>query len=43
MGRAIDMEKDIDSLKSKFERLENTIRGISSKIDEMDEGRNQIR
>ena len=37
MGRAIDMEKDIDSLKLKFEKLENTIRGMLSKLDELDD------
>ena len=37
MGRAIDMEKDIDVLKSKVEKLENQIRGMVSKLDEMDE------
>ena len=37
MGRAIDMEKDIDSLKIKVERLENQLRGMVSKIDELEE------
>jgi len=37
MGRAIDMEKDIDVLKSKVEKLENQVRGMVSKLDEMDE------
>ena len=37
MGRAIDMEKDIDSLKIKVERLENQLRGMVSKIDEVEE------
>jgi len=37
MGRAIDMEKDIDVLKLKFEKLENTVRGMVSKLDELDE------
>ena len=37
MGRAIDMEKNIDSLKGKFEKLENTIRGMLSKLDELDD------
>ena len=37
MGRAIDMEKDIDVLKLKFEKLENTVRGMVSKLDELNE------
>lgn len=37
MGRAIDMENDIDSLKIKVEKLENQIRGMISKIDEISE------
>jgi len=37
MGRAIDMEKDIDGLKIKVERLENQVRGMVSKLDELDE------
>ena len=37
MGRAIDMEKDIDVLKLKLEKLENTVRGMVSKLDELDE------
>ena len=37
MGRPIDMEKDIDSLKIKVARLENQLRGMVSKIDELDE------
>ena len=37
MGRAIDMEKDIDVLKLKVEKLENTIRGMTSKLDELDD------
>ena len=38
MGRAIDMERDIDSLKIKVERLENQLRGMVSKIDGIEEG-----
>ena len=34
MGRAIDMEKDIDVLKAKVEKLENTVRGMTHKLDE---------
>ena len=37
MGRAIDMENDIDSLKIKVEKLENQVRGMISKIDEISE------
>ena len=37
MGRAIDMENDIDKLKIKVEKLENQIRGMISKIDEISE------
>ena len=37
MGRAIDMEKDIDALKLKVEKLDNTVRGMVSKLDELDE------
>jgi hypothetical protein len=34
MGRAIDMEKDIDTLKIKVEKLENIVRGMSHTISE---------
>ena len=37
MGRAIDMEKDINKLNGKFDKLENTIRGMLSKLDELDD------
>ena len=37
MGRAIDMEKDIHSLNIKVERLENTMRGMCAKLDELNE------
>ena len=37
MGRAIDMENDIQALKIKIEKLENTVRGMVSKLDEIDE------
>ena len=42
MGRAIDMEKDIDSLKAKLSRLENTLRGMVSKIDDLEEDMDEI-
>ena len=35
MGRAIDMENDIARLKIKVEKLENQLRGMISKIDEI--------
>ena len=37
MGRAIDMEKDIDALKLKVEKLDNTVRGMVSRLDELNE------
>ena len=37
MGRAIDMEKDINVLKKEVERLENILRGVCVTIDEMDD------
>ena len=37
MGRAIDMENDIGALKLKLEKLENTVRGMVSKLDQLDE------
>ena len=37
MGRAIDMENDISALKIQVERLENEVRGMVSKLDELDE------
>ena len=37
MGRAIDMENDIGALKLKIEKLENTVRGMVSKLDEIDD------
>ena len=37
MGRAIDMENDIQALSVKVEKLENTVRGMVSKLDEIDE------
>ena len=36
MGRAIDMEKDINMLKKEVERLENILRGICVTVDEME-------
>ena len=37
MGRAIDMENDIQVLKLQIEKLENTVRGMVSKLDSLDE------
>ena len=37
MGRAIDMERDIDVLKKQVKKLENTVRGMTSKLDELDD------
>ena len=37
MGRAIDMENDIGVLKIQVKKLEDTVRGMVSKLDEMDE------
>ena len=34
MGRAIDMEKDIDMLKTKVEKLENIVRGMTHTMSE---------
>ena len=34
MGRAIDMEKDIDALKIQVEKLENIVRGMSHQLEE---------
>ena len=42
MGRAIDMEKDIEALKLKVETLENQLRGMVSKIDDIDEDLDEI-
>ena len=37
MGRAIDMENDIYALKLNVEELQNQVRGMVSKIDELNE------
>ena len=37
MGRAIDMERDINVLKASIEKLENTVRGMVSKLDSLDD------
>jgi SMC interacting uncharacterized protein involved in chromosome segregation len=35
MGRAIDMEKDIDKLKIEVEKLNNIVRGMASELTEV--------
>ncbi len=37
MGRAIDMENDIRDLRVRIEKLDNTIRGMVSKLESLDE------
>ena len=37
MGRAIDMENDIDKLNHKVKKIEDTVRGMILKIDEISE------
>ena len=37
MGRAIDMEKDIEALKAEVEKLNNIVRGMSSELTEVTE------
>ena len=37
MGRAIDMEKDIDMLKIEMKRLDNIVRGMLNELDEVAE------
>ena len=37
MGRAIDMERDIDNLKIQVDKLENIVRGICMTIDEIED------
>tara|TARA_R110002020_G_scaffold179533_2_gene373192 strand:- start:401 stop:658 length:258 start_codon:yes stop_codon:yes gene_type:complete len=42
MGRAIDMENDIDILNKRVSVLENQVRGMVSKIEEIEEGLDEI-
>ena len=42
MGSAIDMENDIQVLKLKMEKLENTVRGMVSKLDDLGEDMDEI-
>ena len=37
MGRAIDHENSINELMGRVQKLENTVRGMVSKIDEISE------
>ena len=37
MGRAIDMEKDIDKLKAEVKKLNNIVRGMSNELTEVTE------
>ena len=37
MGRAIDMEKDIEVLKAEVKKLNNIVRGMSSELTEVTE------
>ena len=42
MGRAIDMENDIQVLKAELDKLKNTVRGMVSKIDDLEEDMDEI-
>jgi len=42
MGRAIDMEKDIDAIKIQIKKLEDTVRGMVSKIDDLEEDMDEV-
>ena len=42
MGRAIDMENDIQVLKLQIGKLENTVRGMVSKLDDLGEDMDEI-
>ena len=42
MGRAIDMENDIGALKIQIKKLEDTVRGMVSKLDDIDEDMDEI-
>tara|TARA_R100000656_G_C3871647_1_gene112309 strand:+ start:111 stop:377 length:267 start_codon:yes stop_codon:yes gene_type:complete len=37
MGRAIDMEKDIEVLKAEVKKLDNIVRGMSASLNELEE------
>ena len=36
MGRAIDMEKDIDEIKNRLDKFERTLKGIAYTLDELE-------
>ena len=42
MGRAIDMEKDIDAIKIQIKKLEDTVRGMVSKLDDLEEDMDEL-
>ena len=42
MGRAIDMENDIGALKIQVKKLEDTVRGMVSRIDEIEEDSDEL-
>ena len=42
MGRAIDMEKEIYALKTQVKKLEDTTRGMVSKLDDLEEDMDEI-
>ena len=37
MGRAINMEKDIDAIKSRLDRIDRVLNGMCSTLDELEE------
>ena len=43
MGRAIDMEKDIDGMKIRLEKLENIVRGMTSTLSNLDEKSTKVK
>ncbi len=42
MGRAIDVQKNIDLIKIKVEKLENQLRGMVAKLDEFEEAVDEL-
>ena len=42
IGRAIDTERDIDALKMQMKKLEDTVRGMVSKLDDLEEDMDEI-
>ena len=43
MGRAIDMEKDIDGMKMRLGRLEDIVRGMTSTLSNLDEKSTKVK